>query len=414
MRHVSFAASRSARTNDRPASRSVNGTKARHQAGLGSKDAQRDVHDDPQRALGADEEVDEVHAGRGKVTGRQLGNARHPVAGHGHAHRTTAPDYFEVAVGMRLNEAPFDIEHVTGRQDDREALHPVSCGAVLERRGAGGVGCDGPAHEGAREGRRRRVVALRTPERRVELREGDAGLDAGSIAADADDPIETGRAQHDVAARRGAAGQRRLRPDRQHRCRRLEHLGDLGFRRRHDKRRCVPGHVGGILHHGSQAIGIRHADRRASRPARQPRFDAVIGHHVIVDGMTRAILTRGRRSTTLNHRVGDFITVARVNELPTKKGRQVTVDGRWVALFNVDGTYYAIDAICLHQGGPLAEGMLSQCIVTCPWHGWQFDITTGALVQDPSVGVTRHETRVIGDEIQVRLVIRSRTHEPRT
>ena len=72
----------------------------------------------------------------------------------------------------------------------------------------------------------------------------------------------------------------------------------------------------------------------------------------------------------------------------------MTVDGRWVALFNVDGRYHAIDAICLHRGGPLADGVLSHCIVTCPWHGWQFDVTTGVLVQDPRVGVTLHETRV--------------------
>ena len=101
----------------------------------------------------------------------------------------------------------------------------------------------------------------------------------------------------------------------------------------------------------------------------------------------------------------DFRTVARVSELPAKTGRQVAIDGRRVALFHVDGTYHAIDAICLHRGGPLAEGTVSrQCIVTCPWHSWQYDITTGVLVQDPSVGVTRHETRVVGDEIQVRLV----------
>jgi nitrite reductase (NADH) small subunit len=98
-----------------------------------------------------------------------------------------------------------------------------------------------------------------------------------------------------------------------------------------------------------------------------------------------------------------FVTVARVGELPSRQGRQVTVNGRWVALFNVDGTYHAIDAICLHRGGPLAEGTLSQRIVTCPWHGWQFDVTTGVLVQDPSVGVTLHETRIVGDEVQVRL-----------
>ena len=111
----------------------------------------------------------------------------------------------------------------------------------------------------------------------------------------------------------------------------------------------------------------------------------------------------GEGDVDLGREMRDFVTVARVSELPAKKGRQVTVNGRWVALFNVDGTYYAIDAICLHRGGPLADGMLSRCIVTCPWHGWQFDVATGALVQDPGVGVSRHETRIVGDEIQVRL-----------
>jgi nitrite reductase/ring-hydroxylating ferredoxin subunit len=98
-----------------------------------------------------------------------------------------------------------------------------------------------------------------------------------------------------------------------------------------------------------------------------------------------------------------FVTVARVGELKDREGRQVTVEGRWVALFNVAGAYHAIDAICLHRGGPLAEGALRDCIVTCPWHGWQFDVTTGALVQDPVVGVTCHETRIVGDDVQVRL-----------
>jgi nitrite reductase (NADH) small subunit len=99
----------------------------------------------------------------------------------------------------------------------------------------------------------------------------------------------------------------------------------------------------------------------------------------------------------------DFVTVARVGELAPGKARQVTVNDRWVGLFNVDGVYHAIDNLCLHRGGPLSDGPARDCIVTCPWHGWQYDIRTGTLVQDPSVGVTRHETRVVGDDIQVRL-----------
>jgi nitrite reductase/ring-hydroxylating ferredoxin subunit len=98
-----------------------------------------------------------------------------------------------------------------------------------------------------------------------------------------------------------------------------------------------------------------------------------------------------------------FVTVAREGEIAPSQGRQVTVGDRWIALFNVAGRYHAIDALCLHRGGPLADGALSECVVTCPWHGWQFDVTTGVLVQDPSVGVVRHDTRVVGGEIQVRL-----------
>lgn len=100
---------------------------------------------------------------------------------------------------------------------------------------------------------------------------------------------------------------------------------------------------------------------------------------------------------------GEFVTVSHVADLSAGKGCQVTVEGRWVALFNVNGTHHAIDAICLHRGGPLADGVLSGCIVTCPWHGWQFDVTTGTFVQDPRVGVTCHETRVVDGEVQVRL-----------
>jgi len=99
----------------------------------------------------------------------------------------------------------------------------------------------------------------------------------------------------------------------------------------------------------------------------------------------------------------EFVTVARVGEIPSGRGRQVTVGDRWVALFNLDGAYHAIDNICLHRGGPLADGPVGNGIVTCPWHGWQYEIATGTMIQDPRVGVARHETRVVGEEIQVRL-----------
>jgi nitrite reductase/ring-hydroxylating ferredoxin subunit len=99
----------------------------------------------------------------------------------------------------------------------------------------------------------------------------------------------------------------------------------------------------------------------------------------------------------------DFVTVGRVGDIPPGKGKQVTVSDRWVGLFNLNGEYHALDNVCLHRGGPLSDGAITGCMVTCPWHGWQYDLTSGTLVQDPTVGVTRHETRIVGDEIQVRL-----------
>jgi len=99
----------------------------------------------------------------------------------------------------------------------------------------------------------------------------------------------------------------------------------------------------------------------------------------------------------------EFITVARVDELPPGSARQVTVEGRWVGLFNVDGVFHAVDNLCLHRGGPLCEGSVRGTVVTCPWHGWQFDVSSGALVQDPTTGVSHHETRIVDGNVQVKL-----------
>ena len=99
----------------------------------------------------------------------------------------------------------------------------------------------------------------------------------------------------------------------------------------------------------------------------------------------------------------NWVRVTSVENVPLREGRAVRVGDDEIAIFNLGDRFVATENSCPHRGGPLAEGMLSQCIVTCPWHGWQFDVTTGALVQDPTTGVARHDARVVGDEIQVRL-----------
>jgi nitrite reductase/ring-hydroxylating ferredoxin subunit len=82
--------------------------------------------------------------------------------------------------------------------------------------------------------------------------------------------------------------------------------------------------------------------------------------------------------------------------------------GRIVALFNADGTVYALDGVCPHQGGPLGKGALSSdgsggCLVTCPWHGWQFDVRSGQHQLGPRIVQPRFETRVEDGAILVNL-----------
>jgi len=94
---------------------------------------------------------------------------------------------------------------------------------------------------------------------------------------------------------------------------------------------------------------------------------------------------------------------AKVSEIPVGSIKEVLVGGKPVALANVGGAFYAINNTCLHRGGPLGQGQLEGPVVTCPWHGWQFDVTTGMAVMNPNAGVGCLKTEVRGDEIFVDL-----------
>ena len=83
--------------------------------------------------------------------------------------------------------------------------------------------------------------------------------------------------------------------------------------------------------------------------------------------------------------MSDFVTVARTEDIPPGTGKTVEVNGVWIALFNVDGSFFAVDNTCPHAGGPIGEGKLSGEIVTCPWHGWQFNVRTGERVGNPEL-----------------------------
>src|SRR2546426_6813357 len=84
-----------------------------------------------------------------------------------------------------------------------------------------------------------------------------------------------------------------------------------------------------------------------------------------------------------------FVRVASARDLPPGEGRVVVVQGHPVALFNVDGRFYAVSNVCLHRGGPIGEGMLDDAVVTCPNHGWEYDVRTGTNLANPDRKSTR-------------------------
>ena len=98
-----------------------------------------------------------------------------------------------------------------------------------------------------------------------------------------------------------------------------------------------------------------------------------------------------------------FEKAAKLSEIPAGSIKEVQVAGQTIALANVGGAFYAINNTCLHRGGPLGEGQLEGKVVTCPWHGWQYDVTTGKTVQNPNAGVGCYATEVRGDEVYVNL-----------
>ena len=79
------------------------------------------------------------------------------------------------------------------------------------------------------------------------------------------------------------------------------------------------------------------------------------------------------------------VRLAAVGDVPAGEGRVVEAQGKELALFNVEGAYYVIENACVHRGGPLGEGDLEGRLVTCPWHAWRWDVTTGANANNPAV-----------------------------
>lgn len=99
--------------------------------------------------------------------------------------------------------------------------------------------------------------------------------------------------------------------------------------------------------------------------------------------------------------MADFVEVARAEQLPPGTGTCFTVAGRTIAVFNVDGSIYAINDPCLHKGASLGTGKLEGKVVTCRAHGWRFDITTGNMMNVPGYGVASYPAKLADGKILV-------------
>jgi nitrite reductase/ring-hydroxylating ferredoxin subunit len=96
-----------------------------------------------------------------------------------------------------------------------------------------------------------------------------------------------------------------------------------------------------------------------------------------------------------------FVKMATLEELPPGSAIEVEHEGRIYALFNLGGTIRAIDGICPHQGGPLAEGLTEGTVVTCPWHGWQFDLRDGTMPSGSRIKQAVFEVKIEGQDVLV-------------
>jgi nitrite reductase/ring-hydroxylating ferredoxin subunit len=99
--------------------------------------------------------------------------------------------------------------------------------------------------------------------------------------------------------------------------------------------------------------------------------------------------------------MAEFVTVARVDDVPPGSVKAVRAGDEEIALAHVDGSFYATQAVCLHLQGPLGEGRLDRTVLTCPWHGWQYDVRTGENEFDRAIQLRSYEVRVEDGDVKV-------------
>ncbi len=101
--------------------------------------------------------------------------------------------------------------------------------------------------------------------------------------------------------------------------------------------------------------------------------------------------------------MAELVKVGRLADIPVGSSTVVEVAGKTMAVFHCQDGFYAMENTCPHRGGPLGKGSLAGTTVTCPWHGWQFNVTSGACLVNPAVTQQTYAVTVEGEELVVML-----------
>jgi nitrite reductase/ring-hydroxylating ferredoxin subunit len=99
--------------------------------------------------------------------------------------------------------------------------------------------------------------------------------------------------------------------------------------------------------------------------------------------------------------MAEFVEALALDQLQPGTSKMVRIVDKEVALFNVEGTVYAINDTCVHAGSSLAAGEFEGNFVTCRSHGWRYDVTTGELTTAPGYGVSSHAVEIVDGKIMV-------------
>jgi nitrite reductase (NADH) small subunit len=98
-----------------------------------------------------------------------------------------------------------------------------------------------------------------------------------------------------------------------------------------------------------------------------------------------------------------FVRAIAAADLATGACMEIAIEGKALALFNVEGRFYATGNSCLHRGGPLGQGMMDGQVVMCPWHAWSWDVTTGENTANGTLKMPIYEVRLEDGQVSVKV-----------